>query len=158
MQWSWARRTFFTRRQFQRVCRIRSFWRVGWRQIYFRTNGAASTNNELGFHFLKGTFRLSDFLNVVSSCPGLWLWPSWQSGHFLHQRSAVRIPTSVRKSSNVIICQLQSRKDQNKEKEAGKGPFFVKSSCPGRRALLRGSDCASHPNSLGSNLTGGKIK
>ena len=28
--------------------------------------------------------------------------------------------------SNVIICQLKPRKDENKEKEAGKGPFKKK--------------------------------
>ena len=59
---------------------------------------------------------------------GPWLWCSWQSGRFRHQRSVVRIPTSamINLYSNVIICQLQPRKDKNKEKEAGKGPFKKK--------------------------------
>ena len=33
-------------------------------------------------------------------------------------------PDIAKKSLSVIICQLQSRKDENKEKEAGNGPFF----------------------------------
>ena len=55
---------------------------------------------------------------------GPWLWRSWQSDRFRHQRSVVRIPTSamINLYSNIIICQLQPRKDENKEKEAGKGP------------------------------------
>ena len=54
---------------------------------------------------------------------GLWLWRIWQSSRFRHQRSAVGIPTSAITSSNVIIGLLQSRKDDTKEKEAGKGPW-----------------------------------
>ena len=54
------------------------------------------------------------------------LWRSWQSGRFQHQRSVVRIPTSamINLYWNVIICKLQPRKGENKEKEAGNGPFI----------------------------------
>ena len=54
---------------------------------------------------------------------GPWLWRSWQSGRLRHQRSTVQIPTWAIKFSNIIICQLQSRKDENKEKEAGNDPI-----------------------------------
>ena len=49
-----------------------------------------------------------------------WLWFSWQSGCFLHQRSTVRI-----QSSQTLYYQLYC-KDENKEKEAGNGPIFKK--------------------------------
>ena len=54
---------------------------------------------------------------------GEWLWHSWQSIRFGHQRSAVLILTLAIKSSNIIECQLQSRRDKNKEKEAGNVPL-----------------------------------
>ena len=52
-----------------------------------------------------------------------WLWRSWQSSRFRHKRSVVQILISAIKSLNIIISQLQSRKDENKEKEAGNGPI-----------------------------------
>ena len=54
-----------------------------------------------------------------------WLWLSWQSGHFRHQRSAVRIPSLAKFILNIVCCQLYW-KDENKEKEAGKVPFYFK--------------------------------
>ena len=52
-----------------------------------------------------------------------WLWLSWQSGRLRHQRSAVRIQSSTNFDQTFVFCQLCS-KDENKEKEAGNGPFF----------------------------------
>ena len=49
---------------------------------------------------------------------GQWWWLSWQSGRFLHQRSAVWIPTSAKFLLNNVYCQLYW-KDENKGKEAG---------------------------------------
>ena len=54
-----------------------------------------------------------------------WLWLSWQSGRFRHQRSAVQIQSQAKFLLNIVNCQL-CRKDENKEKEAGNGPFFKK--------------------------------
>ena len=56
---------------------------------------------------------------------GQWGWLSWQSGHFSHQRSAVRIPTSAKFLLNFVCCQLYW-KDENKEKEARSGPLLKK--------------------------------
>ena len=53
---------------------------------------------------------------------GQWLWVSWQSGHFWHQRSAVQIPTSAIFLLNIVYCQLYW-KYKNKGKEAGNGPY-----------------------------------
>ena len=52
---------------------------------------------------------------------GPWLWRSWQSGRFRHQSSVVLIPTLTKFFEN--ICQLQFRKDKNKVRGAGIGPF-----------------------------------
>ena len=43
-------------------------------------------------------------------------------GRFRQQRYAVRIPTSAKKILSFSKC----RKDENKEKEAGIGPFPIK--------------------------------
>ena len=50
--------------------------------------------------------------------------------------SVVQIPTSamINLNSKVIICQLQPGKDENKEKEAGNGPFLKK--VPSTSALM----------------------
>ena len=37
--------------------------------------------------------------------------------------------------SNIFICQLLSRKDENKEKEAGNGPFKKKTEDPARNSF-----------------------
>ena len=58
---------------------------------------------------------------------GQWLWLSWQSGRFRQQRSAVQTQSSAKFLLSIVNCQL-CRKDKNKEKEAGNGPFSKKPS------------------------------
>ena len=53
---------------------------------------------------------------------GQQLWFSCQSGRFRHQRSIVQIQSLAKFILNIVYCQL-NRKDENKEKEAGNGPF-----------------------------------
>ena len=53
---------------------------------------------------------------------GQWLWLSWQSSWFRHQRSAVRIPSFSKFLLNIVYCQLYW-KDENTEKMSGNGPF-----------------------------------
>ena len=61
-------------------------------------------------------------LSPVSRGP--WLCRSWQSGHFQHQRrSTVQVPKLAAKYFEFFICELQFRKDENKEKDAGIGPL-----------------------------------
>ena len=53
-----------------------------------------------------------------------WLWRSWQSGRFRHQRSADRTPTSARFFQlSAVIC---IEKTKTKGQEAGNGPFKKK--------------------------------
>ena len=66
-------------------------------------------------HFSNVDFKI---LNLAQ-----WLWLSWQSGRFRHQRSAVQIPSLAKFLLNIVNCQLYW-KDDNKEKEAGNGSFF----------------------------------
>ena len=51
---------------------------------------------------------------------GQWLWHTWQSGCFQHQRYIVRNQTSAK----IYLSIVSYRKDENKEKEAGMGPFL----------------------------------
>ena len=79
-----------------------------------------------GLQNAPGSFLMGPGSRASMIWEGPWLWRSWQSGRFRHQKSMVRIPTSamINLYLNVIICQLQPSKDENKEKEARKGPFF----------------------------------
>ena len=56
------------------------------------------------------------------------MWLSWWSGCFQYQGSAVRIQLSAIILFILIICLWSTVywKDENKEKEAGIGPFFLK--------------------------------
>ena len=58
----------------------------------------------------------SQILSPVSRGP--WLCRRWQSGHF--QRSMVQVPKLAIK---YFKCLYLFRKDENKEKDAGIGPF-----------------------------------
>ena len=51
--------------------------------------------------------------------PGQWLWQCWHGGRFWHQRSTAQIPTLAKNYLSIVLY----RKDENKEKEAGIGPF-----------------------------------
>ena len=50
-----------------------------------------------------------------------WWWPSWWSGRFRHQRSAVQIPTLAKSYLPIVHW---NRKDYDKEKEARNGPYW----------------------------------
>ena len=54
---------------------------------------------------------------------GQWLWLSWESGHFLHQRSVVQIQPTKILYRTFDYCQLHW-KYENKEKEARSDPFI----------------------------------
>ena len=55
---------------------------------------------------------------------GPWMWLSWQSGCFRHQRSTVWNPLSAKFILNVVSCQLYWKDENNKKIKAGNGPFF----------------------------------
>ena len=50
---------------------------------------------------------------------GPWLWHSWQSGRFRHQRSAVRIPTSAMNYFECISVNCFPEKTKIKKKRLG---------------------------------------
>ena len=54
---------------------------------------------------------------------GQWLCLSWQSGRFWHQRFAVRILILAKFLLILFTVNYVYWKDENKEKEAGNGPF-----------------------------------
>ena len=54
---------------------------------------------------------------------GQWLWRSWQSSRFRHQRSTVGI-LSLANNLSVYLSMAWYWKDQNKEREAEIGPFL----------------------------------
>ena len=54
------------------------------------------TLKELGIFILRLVGMTVILFKLAKSKDyGQWLWRSWQSGRFRHQRSAVRIPTSA---------------------------------------------------------------
>ena len=57
---------------------------------------------------------------------GPWLWRSWQSGRFRHQRSAVRIPTSAINYFECISVNCFPEKTKIKKKRLGMAQFKKK--------------------------------
>ena len=57
---------------------------------------------------------------------GPWLWHSWQSGCFRHQRSADWIPTSQQFIRISVKTVSQFRKDKNTRKRGREWPVFEK--------------------------------
>ena len=64
-------------------------------------------------------------LIVLTNRTACWqrLWLSLYSGRFRFQRPAVRIHSSEKLYSEHLLSTLLKRQDENKEKEAGNGPF-----------------------------------
>ena len=52
------------------------------------------------------------------------MWRSWKSDRVRHQRSVVQIQSS-KTDLQTFVYWHQNRKDENKEKEAGNGPFKI---------------------------------
>ena len=60
--------------------------------------------------------------NVIMK--GHWLWLNWWCSCFLHQRSTVQILSLANFYTEHLFTYRQLyHKDENKEKEAGNGPF-----------------------------------
>ena len=55
---------------------------------------------------------------------GQLLWRSWQSGCVRYQRTQVRIQSSATFFEHLFFLLTVCRKDENKEQEAGNGPFL----------------------------------
>ena len=51
------------------------------------------------------------------------MWRSWQSGRFQHPTPEIHF-VNPNIGNKITIRQLQFRKDENKEKESGIGPFM----------------------------------
>ena len=68
---------------------------------------------------------------IISKTYTWWavvVWLSWQSGRFQYQISPVRNPVIGENLFILNICLLSTvyRKEENKEKEVGNGPFLKK--------------------------------
>ena len=61
---------------------------------------------------------------------GQWLWLSWLSGHFRHQISAVRTPSSTKFYLQIYLSNCKIEKTKIK-KEAEKGPPLKKQGSAG---------------------------
>ena len=66
----------------------------------------------------------SQLLDSKSPKTGQWLWLSWYSGRFRHQRSVVRIQSLEFFLLILNICLLCIAKTKIKKKEAGDGLFL----------------------------------
>ena len=99
------------------------------------TNWATTTTTEIGSSLitqfqivlpdLMMSLRSTCGIGSALTCQGKWLRLSWQSSRFQHQSSAVRILSPAKFLLNIVNCQLYW-KEENKEKEAGNGPFLKK--------------------------------
>ena len=71
--------------------------------------------------FFRNVFFATELIKNDSTSnewmDGQWLWHSWQTGCFRHQRSAVWIPSSAKNYLSIVL----QRKD--KKEEAGIDPF-----------------------------------
>ena len=113
--WTLLYQLYYLRKVFNQI-RQKNWIRFDWRpRARFQRRKLTSKYFRNFFSLFKRRLKI---LNLAQ-----WLWLSWQSGRFRHQRSAVQIPSLAKFLLNIVNCQLYW-KDDNKEKEAGNGSFF----------------------------------
>ena len=78
---------------------------------------------------------------------GQWLWSSWQSGRFWHQRTRVQIQSSAIFIKDLFTVRCYDKRT-NKEKESGKRPFKKQ----------QGSGCDSVGRAVASNTRGPRFE